>query len=148
MKEYPLVVDAFLQLKPEYQKVIEQITREMGEGMAEFIPKEVGSDHIERKRDFFTCHVKKFHSKALLYTPTPCTTLHCPALHSNALHYTPMPCITLQCPTLHSNALHYTPMPCTTLQCPALSIGTLLISSTPMVSDGAYFIKICIPAES
>mmetsp|Transcript_25712 Transcript_25712/g.43085 ORF Transcript_25712/g.43085 Transcript_25712/m.43085 type:complete len:469 (-) Transcript_25712:309-1715(-) len=41
MKEYPLVVDAFLQLKPEYQKVIEQITKEMGEGMAEFIPKEV-----------------------------------------------------------------------------------------------------------
>uniref|UniRef100_A0A7S0N0L4 Squalene synthase n=1 Tax=Pyramimonas obovata TaxID=1411642 RepID=A0A7S0N0L4_9CHLO len=41
MKEYPLVVDAFIQLKPEYQDVIAEITRRMGAGMAEFIPKEV-----------------------------------------------------------------------------------------------------------
>jgi len=41
MKEYPLVVDAFLGLKPEYQKVIADITKRMGAGMSEFIPKQV-----------------------------------------------------------------------------------------------------------
>lgn len=43
MKNYPLVVDAFLNLKPVYQEVIIDITKRMGEGMAEFIPKEVMS---------------------------------------------------------------------------------------------------------
>ncbi|KAK9915479.1 hypothetical protein WJX75_009807 [Coccomyxa subellipsoidea] len=41
MQQYPLVTDAFLRLKPMYQTVIADITRRMGEGMAEFIEKEV-----------------------------------------------------------------------------------------------------------
>ncbi|CAL8468888.1 g8429 [Coccomyxa elongata] len=41
MQQYPLVTDAFLRIKPMYQKVIADITRRMGEGMAEFIEKEV-----------------------------------------------------------------------------------------------------------
>eukprot|EP00239_Pterosperma_sp_CCMP1384_P006392 CAMPEP_0197856264 /NCGR_PEP_ID=MMETSP1438-20131217/28246_1 /TAXON_ID=1461541 /ORGANISM="Pterosperma sp., Strain CCMP1384" /LENGTH=429 /DNA_ID=CAMNT_0043471669 /DNA_START=150 /DNA_END=1439 /DNA_ORIENTATION=+ len=41
MANYPMVVDVFLTLKKEYQDVIIDITKRMGAGMAEFIPKEV-----------------------------------------------------------------------------------------------------------
>lgn len=41
MDQYRLVTDVFLMLKPQYQRVIADITRRMGAGMAEFIPKEV-----------------------------------------------------------------------------------------------------------
>lgn len=41
MEKLPIVVDAFLALDDKYQEVIADITRRMGEGMAEFIPKEV-----------------------------------------------------------------------------------------------------------
>ena len=41
MENYPLVTDAFLSLDHEYQRVIEDICKRMGNGMADFIPKEV-----------------------------------------------------------------------------------------------------------
>lgn len=41
MENYPLVSDAFLSLDHEYQRVIEDICKRMGNGMADFIPKEV-----------------------------------------------------------------------------------------------------------
>ena len=42
MKSFGTVVRAFLALEPMFQEVIADITRRMGEGMAEFIQKEVG----------------------------------------------------------------------------------------------------------
>jgi len=41
MKGGMQVVDAFLGLKVEYQGAIAEVTRQMGQGMAEFITKEV-----------------------------------------------------------------------------------------------------------
>lgn len=41
--EFDRVIDAFLDLKPEYQAVIQDITKRMGEGMAEFLNKKVDS---------------------------------------------------------------------------------------------------------
>lgn len=41
MKNYPIVCSAFRRLEPEYQDVITDICRRMGEGMAEFIEKDV-----------------------------------------------------------------------------------------------------------
>jgi farnesyl-diphosphate farnesyltransferase len=41
--EFDRVIDAFLDLKPEYQAVIQDITARMGEGMAEFLNKKVDS---------------------------------------------------------------------------------------------------------
>eukprot|EP00899_Mesostigma_viride_P007233 jgi/Mesvir1/16510/Mv10063-RA.1 len=41
MEKFPLVVQCFKQLNERYQKVIADITRRMGEGMAEFIVREV-----------------------------------------------------------------------------------------------------------
>lgn len=41
MEKYPLVTDVFLSLDHEYQRVIEDICKKMGNGMADFIPKEV-----------------------------------------------------------------------------------------------------------
>eukprot|EP00891_Asterochloris_glomerata_P003150 jgi/Astpho2/3150/Aster-03429 len=41
MEQYPRVTEVFLTLKPEYQKVIAEITNRMGAGMAKFIEKEV-----------------------------------------------------------------------------------------------------------
>lgn len=41
MENYPLVTDVFLSLDYEYQRVIEDICKKMGNGMADFIPKEV-----------------------------------------------------------------------------------------------------------
>jgi farnesyl-diphosphate farnesyltransferase len=41
MKNYPLVIDVFVGLEREYQLVIADITKKMGNGMADFIPKEV-----------------------------------------------------------------------------------------------------------
>ena len=41
MEKYPLVTEVFLSLDFEYQKVIEDICKKMGNGMADFIPKEV-----------------------------------------------------------------------------------------------------------
>lgn len=40
MTRFPLVVDAFLRLRPQYHVAIADVTRLMGEGMAEFIEKE------------------------------------------------------------------------------------------------------------
>ncbi|KAK9826814.1 hypothetical protein WJX81_003825 [Elliptochloris bilobata] len=52
MRMYPLVTDLFLRLKAPYQKVITDITRRMGAGMAEFLEKEV-----ETVNDFdMYCH--------------------------------------------------------------------------------------------
>ena len=48
MDEYPKVTAVFLSLKPAYKKVITDITRRMGEGMAEFIEKEVVTVEGER----------------------------------------------------------------------------------------------------
>jgi farnesyl-diphosphate farnesyltransferase len=41
MQQFHIVVEVFLGLEPQYQEVIADITRRMGEGMAEFIQKEV-----------------------------------------------------------------------------------------------------------
>lgn len=41
MKNYPIVCAAFRRLEPQYQDVITDICRRMGEGMAEFIEKDV-----------------------------------------------------------------------------------------------------------
>lgn len=41
MENYPCVTDVFLSLDYEYQRVIEDICKRMGNGMADFIPKEV-----------------------------------------------------------------------------------------------------------
>ena len=41
MENYPLVTEVFLSLDHEYQRVIEDICERMGNGMADFIPKEV-----------------------------------------------------------------------------------------------------------
>lgn len=41
MEKYPLVTDVFLSLDYEFQRVIEDICKRMGNGMADFIPKEV-----------------------------------------------------------------------------------------------------------
>jgi farnesyl-diphosphate farnesyltransferase len=41
--EFDRVIDAFLDLKPEYQSVVQDITQRMGEGMAEFLNKKVHS---------------------------------------------------------------------------------------------------------
>eukprot|EP00775_Hariotina_reticulata_P011371 gene11371-11520_t len=41
MAQFDQVVDVFLSLQPHFQQVIADITRRMGEGMAEFIPKQV-----------------------------------------------------------------------------------------------------------
>lgn len=41
MENYQMVTDVFLSLDYEYQRVIEDICRRMGNGMADFIPKEV-----------------------------------------------------------------------------------------------------------
>ena len=41
MENYPLVTEVFLSLDFEYQRVIEDICNKMGNGMADFIPKEV-----------------------------------------------------------------------------------------------------------
>ena len=41
--EFDRVIDAFLDLKPEYQAVIQDITQRMGDGMAEFLNKKVDS---------------------------------------------------------------------------------------------------------
>lgn len=41
MQKFGIVVDAFLALEKPYQDVIADITRRMGEGMNEFIQKEV-----------------------------------------------------------------------------------------------------------
>lgn len=42
MAQFNTVVEVFLAQDEHYQEVIADITRRMGEGMAEFIPKEVG----------------------------------------------------------------------------------------------------------
>ncbi len=42
MGSFGAVVRVFLSLAPTFQKVIADITRRMGHGMAEFIEKEVG----------------------------------------------------------------------------------------------------------
>lgn len=41
MANFFLVTEAFLKLKPMYQEIIKEITRAMGKGMADFIPKKV-----------------------------------------------------------------------------------------------------------
>ena len=41
--EFDRIIDCFLDLKPEYQAVIQEITARMGEGMAEFLNKQVDS---------------------------------------------------------------------------------------------------------
>jgi farnesyl-diphosphate farnesyltransferase len=41
MQQFHIVVEVFLGLEQQYQEVIADITRRMGEGMAEFIQKEV-----------------------------------------------------------------------------------------------------------
>jgi farnesyl-diphosphate farnesyltransferase len=41
--EFDRVIDCFLELKPEYQSVIQEITERMGVGMAEFLNKKVDS---------------------------------------------------------------------------------------------------------
>lgn len=42
MNEFGTVVDVFLSLDPEFQSVIASITKQMGDGMAVYIEKEVG----------------------------------------------------------------------------------------------------------
>lgn len=41
MQQYPKVTAVFLSLDPEFQSVIADITKRMGNGMADFIDKEV-----------------------------------------------------------------------------------------------------------
>ena len=52
MREFDTVVDVFLSLEPRFQRVIADITRRMGAGMADFIARDV-----ESKADYdLYCH--------------------------------------------------------------------------------------------
>ena len=46
MEQYPLVTDVFLTLGPQYQEVIADICKRMGNGMADFIPQEASTSAI------------------------------------------------------------------------------------------------------
>lgn len=46
MDQFGTVVDVFLGLDKQFQDVIADITRRMGDGMAEFIEREVGNRHL------------------------------------------------------------------------------------------------------
>ncbi len=47
MSEFGIVVDAFLSLDKGFQLVIADITKRMGEGMAEFIEKEASTTWVQ-----------------------------------------------------------------------------------------------------
>jgi farnesyl-diphosphate farnesyltransferase len=54
MQRLDTVIDVFLGLEPHFQEVIADITQRMGEGMAEFIQRDVsGNDKI-------TCEITQF----------------------------------------------------------------------------------------
>jgi farnesyl-diphosphate farnesyltransferase len=52
MEQYPLVTEVFLGLDPHFQRVIADICRRMGNGMADFIPQAV--DTVEQYNLY--CH--------------------------------------------------------------------------------------------
>jgi len=47
MDEFDLVIKAFLELKPKYQEIVKEITREMGYGMADYAEKGTHVDTVE-----------------------------------------------------------------------------------------------------
>jgi farnesyl-diphosphate farnesyltransferase len=55
MREFATVVDAFLALAPEFQRVIADVTRRMGAGMAEFISDRRGDVRTVAEYDLY-CH--------------------------------------------------------------------------------------------
>lgn len=60
MRQFDIVVDVFLGLEPHFQRVIADITRQMGHGMAEFITKDV-SGWRESSRWFSKQHTSVGH---------------------------------------------------------------------------------------